>query len=248
MKCADLSLKWVKLCKRPKNFNVTTARLCTLHFEPDDYERDLKNELMGFENKFKRSLKYTALPSLRLPNNTLQSSRKMEMDNARKNRLEIRARKKLVQDLIENSLVVMDENNNDQLNVEINSSSTSTSNERRSIGTLTENNDNNEEVIKKLQAKVTDLEDKMKSINKIFTPKQLSKLCEPHKRITWSVDEISKAIVIHSSEPRAYRLLLKNGYPFPAVSTLTRESQEVLIANRDVLYTVGKVLGNIVCL
>ena len=36
----------------------------------------------------------------------------------------------------------------------------------------------------------------------------------------WSVSEISSAIVQYAAGPRAYRLLLRKGYPYPSISTL----------------------------
>lgn len=65
-----------------------------------------------------------------------------------------------------------------------------------------------------------ELKNEIKAFKKIFTPNQIRKLKNPKKRITWTIDDISRAIVIHSAGARAYRLLLKKGYPLPAVSTL----------------------------
>ncbi|RZC38972.1 Tnp P element domain containing protein [Asbolus verrucosus] len=48
----------------------------------------------------------------------------------------------------------------------------------------------------------------------------MKKLENPHTRPVWSLEEISQAIVIYSTGPRAYRLLFKEGYPFPGVFTL----------------------------
>nr|CAI5848072.1 unnamed protein product [Callosobruchus analis] len=42
------------------------------------------------------------------------------------------------------------------------------------------------------------------------------------KRITWSVNDISNAISMYAAGPRAYRLSLKRGFPYPADSTLKR--------------------------
>lgn len=39
--------EWVKRCKRANTFNTNTASVCSNHFTPDDYERDLQNELLG---------------------------------------------------------------------------------------------------------------------------------------------------------------------------------------------------------
>ena len=37
---------WKSLCKRRDEFNVKNARICQLHFRDEDYERDLRNELL----------------------------------------------------------------------------------------------------------------------------------------------------------------------------------------------------------
>lgn len=38
---------WVQACKRHDDFDVNTCRVCGSHFDPDDFERDLRNELLG---------------------------------------------------------------------------------------------------------------------------------------------------------------------------------------------------------
>lgn len=72
----------------------------------------------------------------------------------------------------------------------------------------------------KLQKKIDLLEENEKAIKKLFTNRQIQKLKNPNKRIMWSTEEITEAVALYSSGPRAYRLLLKKGYPFPAVATL----------------------------
>lgn len=39
-------------------------------------------------------------------------------------------------------------------------------------------------------------------------------------RITWSLNEVSNAIAMYAAGPKAYRLSLKRGFPYPPVSTL----------------------------
>jgi hypothetical protein len=56
---------------------------------------------------------------------------------------------------------------------------------------------------------------------------QIKKLKSPQKRAIWSEENISQAIAIYSAEPRAYRLLIKKGYPFPAVSALRACSKKI---------------------
>lgn len=45
----------------------------------------------------------------------------------------------------------------------------------------------------------------------------------------WSADDTAHCIAIHSSGPRAYRLLLKKQYPLAAVSTLRAWSKKIQI-------------------
>lgn len=62
---------------------------------------------------------------------------------------------------------------------------------------------------------------KIKSgVAKLFTARQLKRLQGPKIRTVWSTEEVSQGIAIHAAGPRAYKLLLKKGYPYPAVSTL----------------------------
>lgn len=80
--------------------------------------------------------------------------------------------------------------------------------------------DGKDEIIAKLKEEIEHLKSDNKAFEQIFTPNQLRKLKNPKKRVTWTVDDIARAIVIHSAGARAYRLLLKKGYPLPATSTL----------------------------
>ncbi|CAH1367880.1 unnamed protein product, partial [Tenebrio molitor] len=90
--------------------------------------------------------------------------------------------------------------------------------------------DNRDLIIAQLRQKVQQLEEDQKSFQKLFTPEQMKKLKNPATRPRWSIEEISKAIVIYSAGPRAYRLLLKKGYPFPAPSTLRSWVKKIKIA------------------
>lgn len=82
------------------------------------------------------------------------------------------------------------------------------------------NTELNELSITKLEAEIARLKAEKEAIEAIFTEGQIKKLKNPNKRISWTVDDISRAITIYSAGPRAYRLLRKKGYPFPAPSTL----------------------------
>lgn len=58
---------WVNACKRKDSFVIKNGRVCSKHFTPDSFKRDLKCELMGLSSKNHRLLKEDAVPTLNLP-------------------------------------------------------------------------------------------------------------------------------------------------------------------------------------
>jgi len=57
--------QWAHACKRDDRLlNPQTALVCSLHFQPSDYERDLPNELLGLP--VRKRLKKSAVPTLKL--------------------------------------------------------------------------------------------------------------------------------------------------------------------------------------
>ncbi|KFM75205.1 Transposable element P transposase, partial [Stegodyphus mimosarum] len=68
----DLGKLWIVRCKRADNFNTENARICSVHFTPDDYIRDLKPELLGLTPK--RFLKANAVPTLPLPSSSCENN------------------------------------------------------------------------------------------------------------------------------------------------------------------------------
>ena len=74
------------------------------------------------------------------------------------------------------------------------------------------------------------MRESQRALEKLFSPGQIRKLKEPNKRQRWPVEDISKEIVHYSAGPRAYRLLLKKGYPFPPASTLRFWVKKIKIA------------------
>ncbi|KAJ8941067.1 hypothetical protein NQ318_003248 [Aromia moschata] len=63
-----LKAKWRHLCKREDTFSVNNARICSNHFVDEDYERNLRHELLGYQPKRFRSLKKEDVPSKNLSN------------------------------------------------------------------------------------------------------------------------------------------------------------------------------------
>ncbi|XP_060522362.1 THAP domain-containing protein 2-like [Cylas formicarius] len=56
--------KWVHLCSRNANSNIANGIICSEHFLPEDFKRDLRNELLGLP--LKKRLKEHAVPSQKL--------------------------------------------------------------------------------------------------------------------------------------------------------------------------------------
>lgn len=63
----------------------------------------------------------------------------------------------------------------------------------------------------------------------VFSKNQIAKLCN-NKRIQWTISDISHALALYSAGPRAYRLMLKKGHPYPAISTLRAWLRKIKIA------------------
>ncbi|XP_030752894.1 putative leucine-rich repeat-containing protein DDB_G0290503 isoform X2 [Sitophilus oryzae] len=60
-----LAAKWAKLCGRPEVKRSSYARVCSDHFSPKCYQRDLQHELLGLP--LRRKLKPDAVPDTNLP-------------------------------------------------------------------------------------------------------------------------------------------------------------------------------------
>lgn len=90
--------------------------------------------------------------------------------------------------------------------------------------------DERDQIITNLRKKIKFLEDRQRVIENLFSSQQMKKLEGSKKRLRWSLDDISKSIVIYAAGPRSYRVLLKKGYPFPAISTLRSWLRKIKIA------------------
>lgn len=68
--------KWSQACGRNKQIRVNFARICSAHFSPKCYSRDLQHELLGLP--LRKKLKPDAVPDINLPS---QSSTVHAVDN-----------------------------------------------------------------------------------------------------------------------------------------------------------------------
>ena len=98
-KDSRLRRAWILACHRKDTFDPDKSRVCSLHFKEEDFDRDLRNELLGLPlRKLKRE---DAVPSLLLlPQNPLKRSwNASENAKGRQERCQKRRRKEIVEDL-----------------------------------------------------------------------------------------------------------------------------------------------------
>ena len=60
----ELRVQWIQACMRKDPINPVHAEICSNHFVEDDYDRDLKYELLGLPKR--KRLKKDAVPSQNL--------------------------------------------------------------------------------------------------------------------------------------------------------------------------------------
>ncbi len=60
----DLQREWISACKRKDEMNLNRAEVCSRHFTDEDFDRDLRSELLY--GKKRRRLKPSAIPTLAL--------------------------------------------------------------------------------------------------------------------------------------------------------------------------------------
>lgn len=96
-KSAELRRQWVQRCRREGKWNPDSCRVCSEHFIASDFERDLKNELLGLPLVLK--LRKDAVPSVNL--GIIQDTCKEELSHDRARRKEKRDNRKSVVQLLQ---------------------------------------------------------------------------------------------------------------------------------------------------
>lgn len=99
-----------------------------------------------------------------------------------------------------------------------------------------------ENEIHRLRKQLEDFRELDKSLSKIFTETQI-KILKSGKRSEFNSCDISAAICLHKSGPRAYRHLHKKGFPLPSRPTLYRWLSNVNIKS-GTLDVVIDLMGN----
>ncbi|KAG8265533.1 hypothetical protein J6590_092715 [Homalodisca vitripennis] len=96
----EIRSRWVYLCKRAGKWNPDSCSVCSDHFLLEDYERDLKSELLNLPRK--KKLKQSVVPSQKLTNTPVCENVKTgnELTLNRKKRYTNRNNKQLVHSLV----------------------------------------------------------------------------------------------------------------------------------------------------
>ncbi|XP_065219890.1 uncharacterized protein LOC135845326 isoform X2 [Planococcus citri] len=92
----DMRREWVRKCGRKERFNPDTGTVCSDHFIPEDYQRDLRAELLGLGDDKKRLLP-DAVPHKNLPPEIQRKVRKRR-DREPTEGEQLARRKKLVEE------------------------------------------------------------------------------------------------------------------------------------------------------
>ena len=85
-----------------------------------------------------------------------------------------------------------------------------------------------ESQIKNLQCELAQCNKALDNVRKIFTEGQVRKLMTSDT-VHWEWTDISNALCLHASGPRAYNHLYVKGFPLPHVSTLQRWCRKVRV-------------------
>lgn len=93
----SIAWAWDQCCGRKEPINLKTAKICSKHFQPTDYERNLKNELLGIVSRTCPPLKPGTVPTLCLP---IRATKKSKSKSARALKMEKKARAEFVEEIL----------------------------------------------------------------------------------------------------------------------------------------------------
>lgn len=88
--------QWINKCSRTDKFNLKTARICSIHFNAEDFERNLMQEILNIEHAPKK-LKEGAVPTQNLYDGNFIPKK---ISNDRKKRIVCRENKLMVEKLL----------------------------------------------------------------------------------------------------------------------------------------------------
>lgn len=214
----SLCKTWIHFCKRLDSFNTQTARLCSEHFKADDFERDLRAELLNIP---KRSLLKTgAIPTVRkLVHVGVNKSE-------RSSRAEKRGNKAIIKSLTDsNENVELHCSNDIQNEVGLNPEISSFPGE--DLPTILNNKLKQENEFLALELKnakilINKLECQLKKYEALFSACQKQQVING-KCTNWSSEDVSKAVTIRCISQKALSYLREFlNYPLPSERTIKR--------------------------
>ncbi|GBM73070.1 Transposable element P transposase [Araneus ventricosus] len=246
--CPNRSKIWISKCKRQDHINVKYARICSDHFRPSDYMDDMKNRLLGLNQK--KILKPDAVPSVNLPlqdngeDISSRSERKRSILREAKIRLKCLSPKKVCETPSMEPFTT-------PTNEKICSSCFGTQKENALLlerirflekeleKTKEETKKNQRKKIKEMKTKAQiariltenkSLKSEVKKLSKIeenfkniLTATQINAVIENKSKIKWTAEDISRHLIIRSISRRAYEYWRNQiGIPLPSASTLKR--------------------------
>lgn len=238
----ELRKEWVNLCKRDGKWNPDSCSVCSEHFLPEDFERDLKSELLNLPSK--KKLKPTAVPSLMLRKPNTVSENITDTKFTRNERFVSRENKQIVESLLAPEIIP------EPKAVEGELPATSTKAQpcqNQKMFELVEENNALKDMImrkdrilrnkslkirrltnsmkeKRKKNRQTVLESKIKEkLKTVFTKNQLDLLLGNKERVKWTNEEISLALTLRYLGKRTYMYLKRKcNFPLPSLSTLNR--------------------------
>ncbi|GBO12587.1 Transposable element P transposase [Araneus ventricosus] len=248
--CPNRSKIWISKCKRQDHINVKYARICSDHFRPSDCMDDMKNRLLGLNQK--KILKPDAVPSVNLPlqdngeDISSRSERKRKISILRKAKIRLKClspKKACETPSMEPFTTPTTEN--------ICSSCFETQKENALLlerirflekeleKTKEDTKKNQRKKIKEMKTKAQigriltenkSLKSEVKKLSKIeenfkniLTATQINAVIENKSKIKWTAEDISRHLIIRSISRRAYEYWRNQiGIPLPSASTLKR--------------------------
>ncbi|KAL4101118.1 hypothetical protein QTP88_021138 [Uroleucon formosanum] len=223
---------WINACRRKDTWNPKTSTVCSIHFIDDDFEADLRSQLMNI--KIKRKLKPQAIPTQCLKECSSDISTQVTSRQQRANK---RTNENIVKNLILPTQKIEDEspedvhpgiedkyeklfNDHEKLKTKYKHLAELKRNQKNRIIMINKKFNLLSQKFGELTSQTHCLEEALKSI---FSQTQLSLITKQRKKVIWGTDDISKAFTIRYLSKRCY-IYLRNKlhYPLPHVSTLVK--------------------------
>jgi len=231
---------WISRCCRKDPFNVNTARICSEHFENEQFVRDLRSELLGDAVKARHILRDDAIPIRKLPYKTSPVKSPGRSGRATKRRAKVS-----LDELLFDTTEVSDQSMN--LNaIDPSESNLNDAGCQQCASLQAECDRLQKELEKQMNNHIAErnrLENRIRfwrdaarknktsfqprkiehNLKRIFSPGQIRCLQNGKKAIRWSKEDILHALELRTVSQKAYVYLRSNKQvPLPGVSTLRR--------------------------